>query len=131
MTKVIDTVTEYETKALDAVSKVQDEVLSYLKQVVDFVDGRISEIDLPFDFPEIEALDEVPTLQEIVDTQFAFSKKILANQEKFAKNIVKTVKPITPEPVKASTATKSTSKSTKATKSTAKSTAKSSSTSAA
>ena len=66
------------------------------------MDGRVSEIDLPFELPEIEALDEiideVPTLKEIVDTQFAFSKKLLANQEKFAKNVVKAVKPLTRDP---------------------------------
>lgn len=99
MSKVITTVTEYETKALEVIVKVQDEVLGYVKQAVEFVDGRISNIELPFELPEIEALDaildEVPTLSEVVDTQFAFSKKVLANQEKFAKNVVKAVKPLT------------------------------------
>jgi hypothetical protein len=99
MSKVITTVTDYEAKALETLVKIQDEVLGYVKQAVDFVDGRISEIELPFELPEIEALDtildEVPTLSEVVDTQFAFSKKLLANQEKFAKNVVKAVKPLT------------------------------------
>lgn len=108
-TKVITTVTEYETKALEAIVKVQDEVLGYVKQAVEFVDGRISEIELPFELPEIEALqsilDEVPTVSEIVDTQFAFSKKLLANQEKFAKNVVKAVKPLTRDAKPAAKAT--------------------------
>ena len=97
MSKVITTVTEYENKALEVIVKVQDEVLGYVKQVVDFVDGRISEVELPFELPELTVLDEVPTLSEVVDTQFAFSKKLLANQEKFAKNVVKAVKPLTRE----------------------------------
>lgn len=99
MSKVMTTVTDAEAKALEILVKVQDEVLGYVKQAVEFVDGRVSDIDLPFELPEIEALndilDEIPTLQEVVDTQFAFSKKLLANQEKFAKNLVKTVKPLT------------------------------------
>ncbi len=95
MSKVITTVTEYEEKALELIVKVQDEVLGYVKQAVQFVDGRISDIDLPFEVPEIAVLDELPTLSEVVDTQFAFSKKLLSNQEKFAKNIVKAVKPLT------------------------------------
>ena len=97
MSKVIDTVTEYEAKALELLVKVQDEVLTYVKQAVDFVEGRIPDVELPFEVPELELLDEVPTLSEIVDTQFAFSKKLLANQEKFAKNVVKAVKPLTRE----------------------------------
>lgn len=109
MTKVIDTVTEYEAKALELVTKVQDEVLTYVKQAVEFIDGRISDVELPFEVPELAFLDEVPTLSEVVDTQFAFSKKVLANQEKFAKNFVKTVKPLTRDakkPVKATKTTK-------------------------
>ena len=109
MSKVMTTVTEYETKALETLTKVQDEVLAYIKQAVEFVDGRVSDIDLPFELPEIEALDnlleEIPTLQEIVDTQFAFSKKVLTSQEKFAKNVVKAVKPLTRESAKPKTTT--------------------------
>ncbi len=109
MTKVIDTVTDYEAKALELLTKIQEQVLDYLKQGVTFVDERISDVDIPFELPEIEALDElideVPTLKEIVDTQFAFSKKLLANQEKFAKNVVKAVKPITRQPATTKTST--------------------------
>jgi hypothetical protein len=112
VSKVITTVTEYEEKALEAITKLQAPVLDYLKKAVDAVDGRISSIELPFelpfDLPEIEVLDkvlaELPTLSEIVDTQFKFSKKVLANQEKFAKNVVKAVKPLTREPKKAAAA---------------------------
>ena len=95
---VITAVTEYEDKALELIVKVQDEVLGYVKQAVDFVEGRVSDVDLPFEIPQLELLDDiVPTLSEVVDTQFAFSKKLLANQEKFAKNVVKAVKPLTRE----------------------------------
>ncbi|MDE0802511.1 MAG: hypothetical protein OSA99_04220, partial [Acidimicrobiales bacterium] len=59
MSKVITTVTDYEAKALEAIVKVQDEVLGYVKQAVEFVDGRISNIELPFELPEIEALDAI------------------------------------------------------------------------
>ena len=100
MTKVMNTVTEYEDKALELIAKVQDEVLTYVKQAVEFVDGRVKEIELPFELPELELLSELPTISEVVDTQFAFSKKVLANQEKFAKNVVKAVKPLTREATK-------------------------------
>ena len=100
MSKVITTVTEYEDKVLEAMTKVQQQVLDYVKQAVDFVDGRVSDVELPFELPKLEILDEVPTLSEVVDTQFAFSKKLLANQEKFAKNVVKAVKPLTREAAK-------------------------------
>ncbi len=97
---VISTVTEYEDKVLELIVQVQDNVLGYVKQAVDYVDGRISEVELPFDVPRIVIPEEIPTLSEVVDTQFAFSKKLLANQEKFAKNVVKAVKPLTRDAAK-------------------------------
>lgn len=112
-TPIIDTVTEYEDKALELIVKVQDEVLGYVKQAVEFLDDKLPE----FEVPELAVLDQVPTLSEIVDTQFAFSKKVLSNQEKFAKNVVKTVKPLTRDAAKPKA--KTTTKSTKTAKSTA------------
>ena len=96
MTTLIDTVTQYEDKALELIVKVQEEVLGYVKQAVELIDDRLPEVQIP----EIAILDEIPTLEEIVNTQFAFSKKVLATQEKFAKNVVKAVKPITREGLK-------------------------------
>lgn len=93
MTTILDTVTEYETKALELLTQAQAEVLTYVKQIVDFIDGRLPELELP----EIELLAQLPTLNDIVVTQFAFSKKVLASQEKFAKNVVKAIQPLTLE----------------------------------
>jgi hypothetical protein len=91
MTTIMSTVTEYEDKALELIVKVQDDVLGYVKQAVQLVDGRLPEVELP----EIALLEQIPTLEELVNTQFAFSKKVLSSQEKFAKNVVKAVKPLT------------------------------------
>ena len=91
MSTIMTTVTEYEDKALELIVKVQDEVLGYVKQAVQILDERLPEVELP----EVAVLDQVPTLEELVTTQFAFSKKLLTNQEKFAKNVVKAVKPLT------------------------------------
>ena len=101
MSTIMTTVTEYEDKALELIVKVQDEVLGYVKQAVKVLDERLPELDLP----EIAVLDEVPTLEEIVTSQFAFSKKVLTSQEKFAKNVVKAVKPLTRDAKPATKAT--------------------------
>jgi len=106
MTTVMSTVTEYEEKALELLTKAQDEVLGYLKQAVTLLDERFPDYELP----EIALLDQVPTLEELVTTQFAFSKKVLTTQERFAKNVVKTVKPLTRDAKPKAKATKATSK---------------------
>jgi len=90
-TPLLTTVTEYEEKALELIVKLQDDLVGYVKQAVELIDQRLPDIDLP----ELPVLDQVPTLEELVNTQFAFSKKVLASQEKFAKNVVKAVKPLT------------------------------------
>ena len=93
MTTVLDTINEYEAKALEQLTKIQADVLEYLKKAVAAIDERLPE----FDLPESDILEQIPTLSDVVDTQFAFSKKLLANQEKFAKNVVKAIKPLTRE----------------------------------
>lgn len=91
MSTIMTTVTEYEDKALELIVQVQDEALRYVEQSVQLIDERLPTVDLP----EIPVLDQVPSLEELVNTQFAFAKKLLTSQEKFAKNLVKAVKPLT------------------------------------
>ena len=52
--RVITTVTTYEEKALDAIVKVQAEILDYVKSAVKFVDGKVSDVELPFELPEFD-----------------------------------------------------------------------------
>jgi hypothetical protein len=106
VTSIMSTVTEYEDKALELLVKAQDEILGYVKQAVTLLDERLPEYELP----EVALLDEVPTLEELVTTQFAFSKKLLTNQERFAKNVVKAVKPLTRDAKPKAKATKATTK---------------------
>lgn len=91
MSSILTTVTDYEDKALELIVKLQDEVLGYVKQAVQVIEGRLPEVALP----EVALLEQVPTLEELVDTQFAFSKKVLTTQEKFAKSVVEAIKPLT------------------------------------
>jgi hypothetical protein len=93
MTTILDTITEYEEKALELLVQIQEPVLEYVKKAVDFIESRLPE--QRFELPET-----LPAPTAVVATQFAFAKKVLANQEKFAKNVVKTVAPLTGETVK-------------------------------
>ncbi len=104
MSTIMETVTDYEDKVLELIVKVQDEVLGYVKQAVELIDDRLPEVDLP----EFAVLEQIPTLEEVVTTQFAFSKKLLTSQEKFAKSVVKTVKPLTRDAKTTKTTTKTT-----------------------
>jgi hypothetical protein len=91
MSQIVDTVTGAEDKVLDVVRKGQDQVLDYLKQGVE-----IAERYLPEDRRDLPFLAQAPKPVEILDTQFAFAKKVLDNQHAFAKAVLAAVNPLLP-----------------------------------
>ena len=91
MSTIMTTVTEYEDKALELIVKVQDEVLGYVKQAVE-LHRRAPPRARP---ARDRRARPGAHARGLVTTQFAFSKKVLTSQEKFAKNVVKAVKPLT------------------------------------
>jgi len=105
-TPVISTVTAYEDKALDLLVKVQDEVVGYVEQAVSLVDGRLPEVELP----KVAVIDRLPSLAELVDTQFAFARKVLDAQERFATAVVDAIRPLAGDAAPKAKATKPTAK---------------------
>lgn len=88
MSTIVETVTDLEAKGLSRLSDVQGQALDAIKSAIARIDER-----LPENRPELPS--QVPTVKEIVDTQYTFAKKVLANQEKFAKDVVKAIAPLT------------------------------------
>jgi hypothetical protein len=91
MSTIVDTITTAEDTVLDYVKKGQEKVVEYLKQGVELVDQY-----LPEDRPELGFLASAPKPAEILDTQFAFAKKMLDNQQHFAKALLAAVNPVLP-----------------------------------
>lgn len=108
MSTVLETVVEYEERALDLATQVQEPALDYLKRAVDFLEQRLPEER--FEWPE-----NLPAPTAVVESQFAFAKKLLTTQEEFTKKVVQTLAPLTGETISKPRSTKST-KSTKAAK---------------
>ncbi|MBA2280858.1 MAG: hypothetical protein M3527_00645 [Actinomycetota bacterium] len=83
-TPLLDTITEYEDKALDFVTDLQPKVVEYVGKAADAIASR-----LPEGRP---ALPVSPV--EILDTQFAFATKVLKAQHDFAKSVLNAVAPV-------------------------------------
>jgi hypothetical protein len=87
----MDTITSYEDQILETITAGQEPVVEYVKKAVELVEGY-----LPEDRPSLPFADQLPSAAEIVDTQFAFAKRLLDAQHDFAKAIVNAVAPAAP-----------------------------------
>jgi hypothetical protein len=94
MSTILETITSTEDQVLDYLKSAQERVLDVVKRGVEVADRY-----LPEDRPALSFLAEAPKAPkpiEVVDTQYAFAKKVLDNQRDFAKAIVSAVSPLLP-----------------------------------
>jgi hypothetical protein len=82
-------ITKVEDQLLETLTKLQTPVIDAVKTVVEKVESRI---------PEVPGADNFPDLDELVQSQFAFVEKLIANQKAFATALIEAVKPATPKP---------------------------------
>ena len=83
-TPLLDTVTEYENKALEFATGLQAPVVDLVGKVAETVSAR-----LPENRPELPV-----SPSEVVETQFAFATKVLKAQHDFAKALLAAAAPV-------------------------------------
>jgi len=99
MSVATEKLTEIQDQVLDLVARIQEPVVNGLQTVSRKAADRLPEIKVP-------GLGEtVPTVQELVDAQFTFRKKVLDNQKAFATAVLKATKPVRSKFVPADAAT--------------------------
>jgi hypothetical protein len=91
MSPIVERITSTEDQVLEYVKAGQETVVDYVKKAVEVVDRY-----LPEDRPELGFLADAPKPAELIDTQFAFAKKVLENQRDFAKAVLTAVTPLLP-----------------------------------
>jgi hypothetical protein len=104
MNTVIETITSVEGQIAEAVETVQQPVVDAVSRIVELVEGF-----LPEDRPSVPFADALPTPAELIDTQYAFARRMLDIQHGFVKSLIDAVAPlyaeqVTPAPVKSATA---------------------------
>ncbi len=94
MSKATERLTEVEDQVLESISSTQEPVITAVKRVVELTESRIPEL-------KISLNENLPQINELVDLQFAFAEKVLANQHKFVNEILNALKPVTEKVVEA------------------------------
>ena len=85
--------------ATEQITKVQDQILETLasiqKPVVDLVKkaAERAESVVP-EVPAVPGTDRLPTVNELIVTQFAFAEKLLTQQKDFTNALLEAVKPV-------------------------------------
>jgi hypothetical protein len=85
MPSATEQITKVEDQILETLSKLQTPVLDAVKTVVDKVESRV---------PEVPGSDNLPDIDELVLSQFAFAEKLLANQKLFISALIDAIKPV-------------------------------------
>jgi hypothetical protein len=88
MPTVLDTITDVEDRVADYVATVQDPVVEAVRKVADYVAGV-----LPDTRPTLPFADQLPTATELVESQFAFARRMLELQHGFTKAVVAAAAP--------------------------------------
>ena len=88
-TTVMNTLTDGQEKALEALVNVQSPVVTYVRKAVDYVETSIPSL------PTQRFGENLPTIKQFVDNQFAFAGKVLDVQHKFVLDLLDVTKPVT------------------------------------
>ena len=87
-TTVMNTLTDGQEKALDALLNVQAPVVTYVRKAVDYVETSVP------DFPTKDLGEKLPTIKQFVDNQFLFAGKVLDANHKFVLDLLEATKPV-------------------------------------
>ncbi|MEI7593396.1 MAG: hypothetical protein WCK41_09280 [Actinomycetes bacterium] len=87
-TSAMNTLTNGQQKALDAIVSAQAPVVAYVRKAVDFVESTIPEL------PTRELGEKLPSLKQFVDNQFLFATRMLETNHTFVLELLEATKPV-------------------------------------
>jgi hypothetical protein len=88
---ILTTVTDAETKVVDAVRDLRGPVVGYVQKGVDLAEERLPKLTYP---------STLPTPSEVIDSQYEFVTSLLAAQYDLVKAVAATVAPLVAAPAK-------------------------------
>jgi len=97
---ILTTVTDAESKVVDAVRDLQDPVVGYVQKGVDLAGERLPKVTY---YPSV-----LPSPAEVIDSQYEFLTALFAAQYDLVKALTTTVAPLVGAPTKPAKATKTT-----------------------
>src|SRR5687767_8471224 len=91
MSTILETITSVEDQGLEYIKQAQEQVIDVIKRGVEVADRYV-----PEDKPELAFLANAPKPAELIDSQFAFARKLLDSQRDFTKAVLAAVTPLLP-----------------------------------
>ncbi len=88
-TTVLNTITDVQEKALKAVLDMEAPVVDYVRKAAENIEPNFPEL------PTKDLTEDVPTIRQFVDNQFAFATKVLESQHRFVIELLEATKPVT------------------------------------
>lgn len=85
MPSVLATVTEAESKVVDAVRRIQQPLVGYVRKGVELADARLPDLRYP---------ESLPRPGEVVDSQFDFIRSLVDAQHDLVKAVVEALAPL-------------------------------------
>lgn len=87
MTAAMTTLKEWEDRYIDLMGRVEEPIVEYTGRVAESVAEYVPER------PEWELLEKVPTMTELVDNGLKFRKRVVDEQAKFVRKLMKAAHP--------------------------------------
>lgn len=87
-TTVLNTITDAQETVLDTVLQLEAPVVDYVRKAAEYVEPNLPESPLK------DRVDNLPTLRQFVDNQFAFAAQVLDTQHKFVIALIEATRPV-------------------------------------
>jgi ElaB/YqjD/DUF883 family membrane-anchored ribosome-binding protein len=85
MSAASEQLTKVEEQILDTISNLQKPVIDAVKTLAEKAESYV---------PDVPGTDNLPAIDELILSQFAFLEKVLANQKDFAGALLEAIKPV-------------------------------------
>ena len=89
MPSATEQLTKVEDQILETLANLQKPVIDAVKTIAERVESYV---------PEVPGSDNLPDLDRLVQSQFSFVEKLVANQRDFALSLVEAIKAAAPAP---------------------------------
>lgn len=87
MTTAMTTIKEWEDRYLELVGRVEEPIVEYTGRIAESVAEYVPER------PDWELLDRMPTMTEFIENQLKFRKRVVDEQAKFVRRMMKAAHP--------------------------------------
>jgi hypothetical protein len=88
MANATEQITKVQDQILETLASIQKPVVDLVKKVAERAEAVVPEV------PAVPGSEKLPTVDELIVSQFAFAEKLLTQQKDFTNALLEAVKPV-------------------------------------